>query len=289
MMNGLLEAALLGALEGVTEFLPVSSTGHLLVASRLLGFGRSAGGTFEVFVQFGAVLALLAYYGRMLLAQARAIPTDGAARRFWAAVALAFLPAALAGFLLRDVIKRFLFTSPPLIAVSLILGGIVLLLADRRGSRPDAPEMVGAPRVQRVTGDRAVRVPLPAHVSRRQALVIGAAQAVALVPGVSRSGAAIVGGLVAGLDRPAATAFAFYLAIPTLGAATVYDLVKSASGLSGGDVLALLVGTVAAALVAWGSIGWLMRYVAGHSLAAFGAYRIVAGALLLAVWYAGLL
>jgi undecaprenyl-diphosphatase len=264
------QAAVLGVVEGLTEFLPISSTGHLLIASRLLGFENSIGGTFEIFIQLGAVLAVVGYFARDLLAQARSVPRDAATRRFWIAIIVAFLPAAVIGLLLRDWIKQVLFASPSVIAWSLILGGIVFLVVERLPAR-----QVSVRDVERI--------------SLGQALSVGIAQVLALVPGVSRSGSSIVGGMFAGLDRRTATAFSFYLAIPTLGAATIVDLLGSIGELSAGDLGRLLVGTVVAMIVAWFSIGWLLRYVANHSFVAFGIYRILAGALILVLVAMGVL
>jgi undecaprenyl-diphosphatase len=256
-----LKTIFLGFVEGVTEFLPISSTGHLLIASQLVHFQESMGGTFEVFIQFGAVLAVIAFYAADLLGQARELASSPQTRRFWLAILIAFLPAAVAGLLLRDFIKNFLFASPTIIAVALIVGGVILIGVERL-PRPKLTE--------RAT-----------NVSLGQALMIGLAQVVSLVPGVSRSGATIVGGLLVGLDRPAATAFSFYLAIPTLGAATLYDLARSYKDLTRSDLGYLFVGTLVAGIVAWLAIGWLLRYVAHHSFVAFGVYRIVAGVVVL--------
>ena len=261
-MSDWVKALILGVIEGVTEFLPVSSTGHLLVAADLLRFEQRVGGTFEIFIQFGAVLAVLSFYARDLLAQARAARIDGAVRRFWLGVVVAFLPAAVAGVLLRDWIKAVLFASPTVIAWSLILGGVVLILVDRLPLPPPVATEVTA-------------------VTPRHALAIGLAQVAALIPGVSRSGASMVGGLLVGLDRRTATSFSFYLALPTLGAATLLDLATNLGALTGGDLLELLLGTSMALVVAWVSIGWLLRFVAARGFLAFGLYRIAIGAAIL--------
>ena len=253
---------ILGIVEGLTEFLPISSTAHLLIVSDLLGFQNNIGGTFEIFIQIGAIFAVVAYYANDLFAQARALTTSATTRRFWLAILLAFLPAAVVGIALRSWIKQVLFASPSVIAWALILGGIVLIVIERL-PKP------------------AVRAQNVEQVSFGQALGIGVAQVLALVPGVSRSGASMVGGILGGLDRRTATAFSFYLAIPTLGAATLFDLLRSLDQISGSDIGRLLLGAVVAGVVAWISIGWLLRYVAGHSFVAFGIYRIVAGALIL--------
>ncbi len=265
--NAWLDVVVLGTVEGITEFLPISSTGHLLVTSDLLGFTNSIGGTFEIFIQFGAVLAVLMYYARDLGAQARALPTSAAVRRFWLGIIIAFLPAAAVGLALRDWIKLLLFTSPTVIAWALIIGGIVLLIVERLPHRPTVRE------------ERAITL--------WQALSIGLAQVLALIPGVSRSGATIVGGMLSGLDRRTATAFSFYLALPTLGAATLVDLLSNVDQLTPGDLARLALGTITSLIVAWFAIGWLLRYVANHSFMAFGLYRIGAGLIMLVLVAAG--
>jgi undecaprenyl-diphosphatase len=264
------KAVILGIVEGLTEFLPISSTGHLLIVSDLLAFQQSIGGTFEIFIQFGAVLAVVAYYARDLLTQARSVTHDPGVRRFWACIVIAFLPAAVLGLLLRNWIKAVLFASPSVIAWSLILGGIVLIVAER------------LPRRRAVTSS-------PTAITFGQAIVVGLAQATALIPGVSRSGASMVGGLLTGLDRPTATAFSFYLAIPTLGAATVVDLVSSLRELNGDNLPLLLIGTVVSGVVAGASIRWLLGYVAHHTFVPFGIYRVAVGLLLLGLIAAGAL
>ncbi len=260
----------LGIVEGLTEFLPISSTAHLLIAGRLLGFENSIGGTFEIFIQLGAILAVVGFFARDLLAQARAIPTDARTQRFWIAIAVAFLPAALVGLVLRSWIKSVLFDSPTIIAISLIAGGLVLIAIEQAGR--------GAARVRELL-----------DVTLGQALAIGCAQLLALVPGVSRSGSSIVGGMLGGLDRRTATAFSFYLSIPTLGIATIVDLLSSLDQITSGDVARLAVGAAVSFVVAWISIGWLLRYVANHSFVAFGIYRIAAGLLILGLVFAGVL
>lgn len=274
-MDVWLKAAVLGVVEGLTEFLPVSSTGHLLIASGLMRFEGSLGGTFEIFIQFGAVLALLAFYRRDLLAQARAVPRDPAVRRFWLAICVAFLPAAAIGLLLREFIKTVLFDAPALIASMLILGGIAFILLERnRGPAPAPADSADSSLVD---------------ISPRQALAIGFAQTLALVPGVSRSGASILGGLAVGLDRPAATRFSFYLAMPTLGAATLVDLAASFDAITGDSLITLLIGTVVSAIVAAASIRWLLGYVAHHTFIPFGIYRIIAGLVILGLVALGVL
>jgi undecaprenyl-diphosphatase len=262
------EVVILGIVEGLTEFLPISSTAHLLITADLLRFPNSIGGTFEIFIQLGAILAVVLYYARDLTVQARALPTSPLARRFWLGILIAFIPAAIAGLALRKWIKAVLFASPQIIAASLIVGGIILIVVELLLRRPATTSDVE-------------------KISFRQALGIGVAQILALIPGVSRSAASIAGGMLTGLDRRTATAFSFYLAIPTLGAATLVDLLGSLAQVSSGDLTRLAVGTLVAFVVAWLSIGWLLRYIAHHSFVAFGIYRIVAGLLVLALLAAG--
>lgn len=267
------QVIILGIVQGLTEFLPISSTGHLLITADLLGFQGSIGGTFEIFIQLGTVFSVFAFYAGDLLGQARAVLGRGdhpeetyAARRFWIAVLIAFLPAALIGFFFRTAIKTFLFESPSIIAASLIIGGIVFIVIE-------------------LLPHRDARSSDLKQISFLQALGVGLAQVLALVPGVSRSGSSIVGGLFAGLDRKTATAFSFYLAIPTLGAATLVDLLGSIreGALSTSDIGPLLLGAVVSMIVGWLSIGWLLRYVSRNNFVAFGIYRILAGIAILSL------
>jgi undecaprenyl-diphosphatase len=261
-MTDWLEIILLGVVEGLTEFLPISSTAHLLLVARVLGFEDSTGGTFVIFIQFGAVIAVVDFYARDLLTQARLAACEPAIQRFWLGILVAFLPAALAGVLLQTWIKTVLFDSPTVIAWALIIGGIVLLLAELLPQRPTI----------------ASNIPF---LTLRQALTVGMVQVLALISGVSRSGASIVGDMLTGMDRPTATRFSFYLAIPTLGAATVVDLFANLGRLTLTDVGQLLLETLIAFVVAWLSIGWLLRYVARNSFVVFGIYRMLAGAVIL--------
>lgn len=253
---------ILGAVEGFTEFLPISSTGHLLIVAKWLHFQQDAGGTFEIFIQLGAMLAVIGYYARDLITQARAVTHDVGIRRFWLNIVLAFLPAAILGLLLHSWIKRVLFASPTVIAWAFIIGGLVLLAVE------------WLPKRLVTTKDTL-------QITQRQAIFTGLAQVLALVPGVSRSGATIVGGMLSGVDRAAATRFSFYLAIPTLLAATGYDLLKSLDQLTSNDIGGLALGMIVAMITAWISIGWLLRYVANHTFIPFGIYRIIAGVLIL--------
>lgn len=269
-MEELWKAIVLGAIEGFTEFLPISSTGHLLVAERLLNFQSTMGGTFAIFIQLGATVAMLLYFARDLIAQVRNVWHSPAVQRLWINVVIAFVPAGLIGFLIHDWIKEVLFVSPYVVPTTLILGGILMFVV----------EWYVRGRSQITDAER---------LSHGQALAVGLAQVLALVPGVSRSGATIVGGMFAGVSRAAATRFSFYLAIPTMLIATVFDLATSLDNISGSDWILLAAGTITAALTAWIAIAWLLRYVANHTLALFGGYRIVMGLLILGLLVSGVL
>jgi undecaprenyl-diphosphatase len=255
-------ALILGIVEGVTEFLPISSTGHLILAARVLGFEGPRAEVFEIFIQIGAVLAVIVEYRARLLGVVRDLPRSPAARSFAADVALAFAPAAALGLLSHHWISEHLFT-PRTVAAALIVGAVAILVLEGRAKTPT--------------------VRSAAAVGPRRAALIGVAQCASLWPGFSRSAATILGGLLCGLDRPAATEFSFFLAIPTLGAATVYDLVKKRDLLAPGDMTWLLVATAVSFVVAWASIRWLIRFVATHDLRPFAWYRIALGILVLAV------
>jgi len=262
--NELLKAVILGIVEGITEFLPISSTGHLIVAAELLRFDPLLQKTFVIFIQLGAVLAVLVYYSRDLWRQVRTVQHDPAVRRLWLAVVAATIPAALVGFALRDVIRDVLFHPVP-IALALIGGGIALIAIERRRMEPASG-----------VADSAIPV-----LTLKQALLIGAAQTVALIPGVSRSAASIIGGMAVGLPRVLATRFSFYLALTTLGGATVADLLLSLDELNPDHWVLLIVGMLTAAVVAWLAIRWLLGYVATHTFIPFGWYRIGVGIIIL--------
>lgn len=255
------KVVILGIVEGITEFLPISSTGHLIVAAALLNFQGSIGGTFEIFIQLGAVVAVIVFYRSEIFQQVRTVTSDSRVQRFWLGIIVAFIPAAVIGFLLKDWVKEVLF-SPIVVGLSLIAGGIVFLVIERR------------PVVEVTTNEAG-------DITLLQALIVGIAQTTALIPGVSRSGASIIGGRLGGMNRQAATQFSFYLAIPTLGAATVFDLVTSLDQINGDQLSMLIVGAIVSGIVAWLSIGWLLRYVANHTFIAFGYYRIVAGIIII--------
>ncbi len=263
------KVVVLGVVEGLTEFLPISSTGHLLVASDALRYTGSLGGTFEIFIQLGAVVAVVGYYANELLAQIRDVRHDRATQRLWLAIALAFLPAAIVGIVVRGPIKETLF-NPLTIAIALIVGGVALIIIERRPPRDISTSTL-------------------TDITPRQAILIGTAQVLALVPGVSRAGASIIGGLLLGLNRTTATAFSFYLAIPTLGLATIVDLLLSLDEVSIADAPSLALGALISGIVAWFTIGWLLRFVASRSFVGFGIYRIIAGLAILLLLAGGML
>jgi undecaprenyl-diphosphatase len=252
----LIEALLLGFVEGLTEFLPVSSTGHLLLIGHFLGF-ESTGKTFEVLVQLGAILAILSVYFRRLWKIALALPTSPDARRFVAGVLIAFLPAAIIGALAHSFIKGVLF-NPWIVCVTLIAGGLVLLLVDE----------LELPKVH----DDAMRFPLPMY------LKIGVIQCMAMVPGVSRSGATIVGAMLLGATKRAAAEFSFFLAMPTMAGAFAYDLLKNYKLLSANDLALIVGGFVMAFVTALVVVRTLLDYVSRHGFSLFGWWRIVVGA-----------
>lgn len=260
-------AALLGVLEGLTEFLPVSSTGHVLLAGHFMGFD-SPGRAFEVMIQLGAILAILGVYAGRLIGTLRAAPHDPVARRFIAAVLIAFLPAAVIGVFAHGIIKTVLFETPVLIAVMLILGGIVLLYVDRLATRPYFHR--------------------PEDIPVRTAFHIGIIQCLAMIPGVSRSGATIVGALMMGVEKRAAAEFSFFLSMPTMLGAFTYDLMKNRDLLHGATLTDIAVGFVFAFLTAIIVVRWLLGYVSRHGYALFGWWRIAVGSVVLLALAAGM-
>ncbi|MFD2738333.1 undecaprenyl-diphosphate phosphatase [Sulfitobacter aestuarii] len=257
-----LVAAILGLLEGLTEFIPVSSTGHILLAGHFLGFD-SAGKTFEVVIQLGAVLAILTLYLGQLVSVFRNAPHDPAARRFILSVLIAFLPAVVIGVLAHGFIKDVLFETPMLIASMLILGGVALVLVDRIAPPTTQPD--------------AMSFPLP------MALKIGFIQCLAMIPGVSRSGATIVGALMLGASKRAAAEFSFFLSMPTMAGAFAYDLYKNRDVLDGSALGEIAVGFIMAFIAAVIVVKWLLGYVSKHGYALFGWWRIAVGGVALVV------
>jgi len=258
----LLKAALLGLVEGVTEFIPVSSTGHLILAGHWLGETGETAKTFDIFIQLGAILAIVWLYRARLIHAVVSARRDEPSRRFLPNRVIAFMPAALVGFAAHDWIKERLFT-PLVVAVALIVGGILILLIERLQPVERVADVV--------------------DVHPTTALGIGLAQVLSLVPGTSRSGATIMGGYSLGLSRRAATEFSFFLSIPVMFAATLYDLFKSRGVLSAADAPVFAVGFVTAFVSAVLVVKGFLRYVSHHSFAAFAWYRLALGALLLLI------
>jgi undecaprenyl-diphosphatase len=254
------KAVVLGLIEGATEFIPVSSTGHLIVAGEWLDFLDERAKTFDIFIQLGAILAIVWLYRERFRQLASSARVDARSRRLLGNLLIAFLPAAVVGFLTHEWIKSRLF-NPTIVAAALILGGIVILLIERWAPRPKIHDVSDLP--------------------SSTALGIGIAQVLSLVPGTSRSGATIMGGYVLGLSRVAATEFSFFLAVPVMLVATVYDLLKSWHTLTPADFLPFAVGFLVSFFSAIVVVRAFLGYVSGHSFAAFAWYRILFGAFLL--------
>jgi undecaprenyl-diphosphatase len=281
-VGDVVKAIILGIVEGITEFLPISSTGHLIIGTNLLNFRPELQGTFEIFIQLGAIVAVIIYYARDLFQQARTIHKDDNVQRWWLAVVVAAVPFLIAGFLLSDVIESFL--RPTVVAISLIVGGVIIYAAELYQARK-APTLATAP----ATSVEPTTPAADGEVTVMQALVIGLFQLVALIPGMSRSAMTIIGGMFSGLSRPVATRFSFYLALPVLGSATIYSLVKDLDKINSDDLVLLLVGAVVSGIVAWAVIAWLLRYVARHNFVPFAVYRIFVGIIILLLVAAGTL
>jgi undecaprenyl-diphosphatase len=259
-LSTFLEAAFLGVLEALTEFLPVSSTGHLILFVDLIGFEGPSGQVFEVVIQLGAILAVCVAFAEKLLGVAFGLPGDSGARHFALVIVLAFLPAVVLGMLLHDFIKSVLF-SPYVVCVALILGGVAILAIER--ARP-------TPRTWTVE-----------QFSPALALGVGLAQCLAMVPGVSRSGATIMGALLLGVERRTAAEFSFFLAIPTMLGAAAYDLWQNRDGLTADGGLVIAVGFLAAFAAALFVVRWFIGFVGRHGFAPFAWYRIALGGALL--------
>ena len=267
-MGDAINAILLGIIEGLTEFLPVSSTAHLLISQELLGFAP-ASDVFTIVIQFGAILSVVAVYWRKFWKVLVGLPMDPAARHFAAGVLVAFFPSAVAGALLHGFIKEVLFApaiAPTVIAITLILGGIVILLFERIAPAPRHHD--------------ADRLPLS------KCFQIGLCQVLAIIPGVSRSGATILGGELLGVDRKAAAEFTFYLAVPTMLGASVFDVYSNWDVLDFSAGRTILIGFVVSFLVAWVVVKTFIGFVGRYGLKPFGWYRIAAGLAILAVLYA---
>ena len=261
----LVKAAIMGVVEGLTEFLPVSSTGHLILAGALLGFDDDKAKVFDIAIQTGAIFAVILVYWQKIRATLVALPTERQAQRFALNVFIGFIPAVILGLLFGKAIKAHLFT-PVVVASTFIVGGFIILWAEKR---------------QQV----AVRIQDVDDMSPLDALKVGLVQCLAMVPGTSRSGATIIGGMLLGLSRKAATDFSFYLAIPTLIGAGAYSLYKERALLTLADLPMFGVGLLFSFLSAWLCVRWLLRYISTHSFVPFAWYRIAFGiVVLLTAW-----
>jgi len=273
-----LKAALMGIVEGLTEFLPISSTGHLILAGSLLDFTGETVKVFEIAIQTGAMLAVIWEYRQRLAATVTGLATEPAARRFALNVLVAFLPAAVLGLLLGKVVKEHLFHPVP-VALAFIVGGLVILWVERR-HRGQFGE-------RDLEGTRRARVESVDQMSGLDALKVGLVQCLALIPGTSRSGATIIGSMLFGFSRKCATEFSFFLGIPTLMGAGAYSVWKQRDLLQWSDLPMFAIGTVFAFFSAWLCIRWLIRYVSTHDFTVFAWYRIVFGFVVLLTAHTG--
>ncbi len=263
----LFKALLLGIVEGVTEFLPISSTGHLIIVGDLLNFNDAQGKVFEIVIQLAAILAVCWDYRVRLTQAVTGLTRDPVQQRFALLLIVAFLPAAVLGLLFHHAIKTYLF-NPITVASALILGGVLIIYLEKRQHK--------------------IRFESVEAMSWRQALPIGFAQSLAMFPGVSRSGATIMGGLVFGMSRKAATEFSFFLAIPTMFAATLYDVYKSWSQLHIENLPVFIVGFVASFIAAMLTVKALLRFITNHTFIPFAWYRIIFGGVVLLTYFSGM-
>jgi undecaprenyl-diphosphatase len=266
-----LKALIMGLVEGFTEFLPISSTGHLILAGSLLNFTGEKVKVFEIVIQAGAILAICWEYRARIAAVVKGLFSDAKAQKFTLNLVVAFVPLAALGLIFGKFLKAVLFKPLP-VALAFIVGGLIILWVERRHKANPV----------------AARVETVDEMSVIDAFKVGCAQAFALVPGTSRSGATIIGGMLFGLSRKAATEFSFFLAIPTLFIATFYSLYKERALLSAADLPLFGVGTVAAFVSAFLCVRWLLRYISSHDFSAFAWYRIVFGIVVIASAYSGL-
>ena len=264
----LIKAAILGVVEGLTEFLPISSTGHLILAGDLLNFNDEKGKVFEIVIQFGAIMAVCwEYRAKILSVSDGLLQKQVDAQRFALNLVIAFIPAAVLGLLFASAIKAHLFAPVP-VAIALIVGGLFILWAEKR--------------------DHKITVESVDEMGWKDALKVGCAQAFALIPGTSRSGATIIGGLLFGLSRKAATEFSFFLAIPTLTAATVYEVVKHRDLFHTEDIGMFAVGSITSFISAFLCVRWLLRFISHHDFTVFAWYRIAFGLIVLGTAYSGM-
>ena len=286
----LLKAAVMGIVEGLTEFLPISSTGHLILAGALLGLDDEKGKVFDIAIQTGAIFAVILVYWQKISRTVLDLPSEISARRFAANVAIAFLPAVVLGLLFGKQIKTYLFT-PEVVASTFIVGGLIILWVESSLKIKTSAEYHQDVEAHDVSHKAGVTASLVEQSPSRiqnvddmtplDALKVGLVQCLAMIPGTSRSGATIIGGMVLGLSRKAATDFSFYLAIPTLIGAGAYSLYKERALLSLADAPMFAVGLIFSFISAWVCVRWLLRYIASHSFVPFAWYRIAFG---IAVW-----
>ena len=264
----MIKAAIMGVVEGLTEFLPISSTGHLILAGSLLGFDDAKAKVFDIAIQTGAIFAVILVYWQKIRSTVVALPSSRQAQRFALNVFIGFLPAVVLGLLFGKYIKAHLFT-PIVVATTFILGGFVILWAEKRQSAH-------------------VRVQTVDEMTPLDALKVGLVQCLAMIPGTSRSGSTIIGGMLMGLSRQAATDFSFFLAIPTLIGAGVYSLYKERALLSMADLPMFATGLIFSFISAWLCVRWLLRYIASNSFVPFAWYRIVFGIIVLVTAFSGM-
>ena len=264
----LIKAAIMGVVEGLTEFLPISSTGHLILAGSLLGFDDAKAKVFDIAIQTGAIFAVILVYWQKIRSTLVALPSSRQAQKFALNVFIGFLPAVVLGLLFGKYIKAHLFT-PVVVATTFILGGFIILWAEKR--------QTGNVRVQTVD-----------DMTPMDALKVGLVQCLAMIPGTSRSGSTIIGGMLMGLSRQAATDFSFFLAIPTLIGAGVYSLYKERALLTMADIPLFATGLIFSFISAWLCVRWLLRYIASNSFVPFAWYRIVFGIIVLVTAFSGM-
>ena len=260
------QAVILGAVEGLTEFLPISSTGHQIIVADLLGFGGERAMAFNIIIQLGAILAVVWEFRQKIFAVVTGLPTQPKARRFTANLLIGFLPAVVLGVIFADMIHEYLF-NPITVAVALVIGGFIMLWAEKRQHH--------------------VRVEHVDDMHWTDALKVGCAQCLAMIPGTSRSGSTIIGGLLFGLSRTAATEFSFFLAMPTMVGAAVYSGYKYRDLFNASDLPVFALGFVVAFIFAMLAVKALLKFIATHSYAVFAWYRIAFGLLILATWQFG--
>jgi len=261
-----IQALILGVVEGLTEFLPISSTGHQIIVADLLDFGGERAMAFNIIIQLGAILAVVWEFRRKILDVVTGLPTQRNAQRFTVNLLIAFLPAVVLGVIFADLIHHYLF-NPITVAAALVIGGIVMLWAERREHEVHAESVD--------------------DITWKDALKVGFAQCLAMIPGTSRSGSTIIGGLLFGLSRKTATEFSFFLAMPTMVGAAVYSGYKYRDLFQPADLPVFAIGFVTSFIFAMIAVKGLLKFIASHSYAAFAWYRIAFGLLILATWQFG--